>query len=229
MQAQTQHAADRVEELAKALERALAERDEALRTLQQLTSAYADLLASSTSAGAGASAGGAAAGAHGSPGHLGSSASVSAASYTVFAQTQTDLPTHSHSDRLSRVASLEFRDAAVQASEPTGAPETVAMATGVTKQLLEMQSRCEAAFAAERDAVARMHGLQEESDVAKRACMDAEAALEAARLEVEDVRNVLGDRQKLLDEAVREKENAQGAKAKAEERLARIQVLLVPF
>ena len=225
LQAQHQHAAERVQELTQALSRAMAERDEALRILQQLTSAYADLLASSTTAAAAAAADNAGV----SPGTLssGASAAASGTSHVAWAQTQTEPLA---SDRASGVAACMggLRDACVQVSEgadsvASGA-ETVAETTGVTRTLMDMQTRLAESQAAEREAVARMRELQEEVDVAKGASTNANAALEAAKIELQEVQNLLDSRQKLLEDAIQEKEHAQGAKEKAEERLARIQV-----
>ena len=112
----------------------------------------------------------------------------------------------------------DFRDTGVQVSEESSSVTAGAEAVGVTKTLMEMQSRLMESHASERDAVARMQGLQKEADVASGACKDAEKALETTKLELEVV-------QKLLEEAVRDKEHAQGAKEKAEERLSRTQVL----
>jgi exonuclease VII small subunit len=235
LQAKDQQAGRRLEEITQALHRTLAERDEALCTLQQLTSAYADLLASSTKSSCTAVEG--AALRSRSPDDLSTRTSASAAasafSHTVCTHTQTD-PLGMRG--VSGTASWgERRDAGAQTclSEPNsatsvaaGGSESVAMTTGVTKTLLEMQRRCEQATAAERDALAHMHEVQGEAKVARRARRDAEVAYEAARREVEEVQNLLEDHQKLLDDAVREKEFAQSAKEKAEERLSRLQVIL---
>jgi hypothetical protein len=217
---------ERVEELSHALQRTLSERDEALRTLQQLTTAYADLLATSATS-RHTSVDGSDPAPHSHSPALNSAAAAVPPLHRVSMQTQTEPHGMWGASRTASSGSsgnVAPRDVAVQAtvSGDGSISDSVAMA----KTLLEMQRCSEEAAAAKHDAVARMHEVQEDAAVARRARRDAELALEAARREVAELQNVLEDREKVLEDSVREKQLAESAKEKAEERLARLQVLV---
>lgn len=222
----------RADQLSKDLQRTLIERDDALSTLHQLTSAYANLLASSSSPPA------ATTNTTAAPARPTNAVPVQ----STHAQTEPQLtpsssdmqscnaPSNSSdSEHLQKLLECAHAcDATLEASVASGAADAVTVAIGVTQKLLELQNRLTEASAAEQDASARISELQGAIQSAISGRREAEAALEAVQGKLRNSENLLEARQKLLDDTEQDRDHSQAAKDKAEERLARIQVHSIP-